>query len=276
MSPVLLASTFHGKTAMNSNQPAPMIFVATPCFGGLVTTGYMMSVLKLMQYAETHGFSLSLNVLGRDSLITRARNTLVSQFMTMTEATHLMFIDSDITFEPELVHRMLAFNEDVVGGMYPAKTLCWDSPAQLSGREPLQTATLQYVGKFCEGDELDRRGPYATGVYCGTGFILIKRRTIERLIAAHPELEYKSDHVHTHDKSKRKYYALFECQIDPETKEYLSEDFGFCRHWRALGGKIWLDVEGPLVHTGPHDFIGNPALRFGSSEPVAQRAAANM
>jgi hypothetical protein len=57
--------------------------------------------------------------------------------------------------------------------------------------------------------------------------------------------------------------------IDPETKEYLSEDFGFFRMWRALGGKIWFDVEGALVHTGPHDFFGNPALRFGSSKPAA-------
>lgn len=62
--------------------------------------------------------SVSLNLLGHDSLITRARNTLVAQFITVPQATHLMFIDADIGFEPELVHRMLTFDEDVVGGMY--------------------------------------------------------------------------------------------------------------------------------------------------------------
>lgn len=234
-----------------------------------------MSVLKLMQHTDTHGFSISLNLLGKDSLITRARNTLVSQFMEMSEATHLMFIDSDITFEPELVHRMLVFDQDVVGGMYPAKALCWNPPPQIDKREPPQTATLQYVGKFCEGGELERRGPFATGVYCGTGFVMIKRRVIQRLIAAHPECLYTSDHVYTPTRSERKYYALFECMIDPETREYLSEDFGFCRLWRALGGQIWLDVEASLVHTGSHDFIGNPALRFGTSEPITQKAAVN-
>jgi len=60
---------------MIENRPAPMLFVATPCFGGLVTTGYMMSIVKLIQYADQHGYSISLNVLGRESLITRARNT---------------------------------------------------------------------------------------------------------------------------------------------------------------------------------------------------------
>ena len=252
-----------------------MIFIATPCLGGVVTTGYMMSVLNLMQAAETLGFSISLNVLGRDSLVTRARNSLVAQFMTTPDATHLMFIDADIAFEPALVHRMLAFDQDVVAGMYPAKALCWEPPARIVGTEPPQTATLQYVGKFCEGAELERRGRFATGVYCGTGFMMIKRRVIERLIEAHPECAYGSDHVHVPGKTERAHYALFECTIDPQTREYLSEDFGFCRRWRALGGRIWLDVEGALIHTGTHDFAGQPALRYGSSEVPPLRAVAN-
>ena len=252
-----------------------MIFVATPCFGGLVTTGYMMSVVKLMQYADQHNFSISLNVLAGDSLITRARNTLVAQFMTMPAATHLMFIDSDIGFEPDLVHRMLEFDADVVGGMYPAKALCWDPPDKISQREPPQMATLNYVGQFCKGDELERRGPFATGVYAATGFMMIKRQAIERLIAAHPEYAYTSDHVYTPSKTERKYYALFECRIDAETGEYLSEDFGFCRLWRALGGKIWLDIEGQLVHTGAHDFAGNPALRYAAGEATPLKMVVN-
>jgi hypothetical protein len=251
--------------AMTDRQP-PFLFVATPCFGGLVTTNYMMSIVKLMQYADQHSFSISLNLLARDSLITRARNTLVAHFMSMPQATHLMFIDSDIGFEPELVHRMLQFDEDVVGGMYPAKALCWAPEDKIVQREPPQTATLNYVGQFCRGEELERRGPFATGVYAATGFMMIKRRVFERLIEAHPELAYSSDHVYTPVKTERQYHALFECRIDPETREYLSEDFGFCRLWRALGGKIWLDVEGELVHTGAHDFAGNPALRYGASE----------
>jgi hypothetical protein len=259
---------------MPAGSPAPSIFVATPCFGGLVTTGYMMSVIKLMQLGERCGFSISLNLLGRDSLVTRSRNTLVSQFLLTQDATHLMFIDSDLAFEPELVHRMLAFDEDVVGGMYPAKALTWDPPAKIKEREPPQMAALQYVGKFCQGAELERRGPFATGIYCATGFMLIKRGALERLIAAHPERAYTSDHVYAPKKSQQTFYALFECAIDPETKEYLSEDFGFCRLWRALGGKIWLDVEGALTHTGPYDFVGNPALRFGTSAPQPLAATA--
>jgi len=250
---------------MSDTPQPPNIYVGTPCFGGMVTTGYMMSMLGLMQYAEKAGFSVSINLLGRDSLVTRARNTIVAEFLE-SNATHLMFIDADLTFEPQLVHRMLAFDEDVVAGMYPAKAYLWDPPARLREKEPLQTAMLQYVGKFCQPPELERRGPFATGVYCATGFMLMKRNVIERLIEANPDRAYSSDHVYVAGKAKRQYHALFECMIDPDTKEYLSEDFGFCRLWRALGGKIWLDVEGALTHTGPYDFAGDPALRFGKSE----------
>jgi hypothetical protein len=259
---------------MTTNPTVPLIYVGTPCFGGVVTSGYMMSILKLMQDTDRFGFSVSVNVLGRDSLITRSRNTLVAQFMKMKEATYLMFIDADIAFEPEQVHRMLAFDQHVVAGMYPAKALRWEVPQAIIDREPAYTATLQYVGRFCEGAELQRRGPFVTGVYAATGFMLILRNVIERLIAAHPELAYTTDHVYVPSKSEQTYYALFECGIDPQTREYFSEDFGFCRLWRALGGTIWLDVEGALVHTGPHDFVGNPALRFGSSEIVPMRRAA--
>ena len=106
--------------------------------GGSVTTGYMTSVINLMQSAETHGVSVSLNLLGRDSLISRARNTLTAQFMMMKEATHLMFIDADISFDPESVYRMMAFDGDVVGGMYPAKALCWTPPDKIAMQEPPQ------------------------------------------------------------------------------------------------------------------------------------------
>jgi hypothetical protein len=251
---------------MTAEPAPPIVYVGTPCFGGLVTTGYMTSIIKLMQYLEGHGAGMSLNLLGRDSLITRSRNTIVSQFLRTTDATHFMFIDADLAFEPELVHRMLAFDEDVVGGMYPVKALRWDQSARIQEREHPETATLQYVGQFCQGDELERRGPFATGVYCATGFMLMKRRVVERLVEAYPECAYVSDHVYVPTKTGAQHYALFECTIDPVTKEYLSEDFGFCRKWRAIGGKIWLDVEGSLTHTGPHDFVGHPALRFGASQ----------
>jgi hypothetical protein len=258
---------------MSTNMAAPKIRIGTPCYGGTVTTDYMTSIIELMQYSAENGFRVHIDLLGSDSLITRARNTLLARFLAGEDATHFMFIDADIGFKPMLVHRMLTFDEDVVAGMYPLKTLCWDASPRIREHEALETATLRYVGKLCESNEFERRGPFATGRYCGTGFMLMKRRAIERLIEAYPETRYDADHAYAPAGSKQPSYALFECMIDPASRTYLSEDFGFCQRWRQLGGKIWLDVEGSLAHTGPHHFVGRPDLRFPFEGVDLQRSA---
>ena len=122
----------------------PMVYIATPCFGGLVSQHYMQSVISLIQYAGQAGFDAMLALLGHDSLITRSRNTLVTQFLNTPAATHLLFIDADISFDPKQVHEMLAFDQDFVAGIYPLKVINWDNAAlkRLTGGETFQTAYL--------------------------------------------------------------------------------------------------------------------------------------
>ena len=133
----------------------PHIVVATPCFGGQVTSSYLMSMLRLTQWAGPEGIKLDATVLGGDSLISRARSTLVSHFLAVPEATHLLFIDADIGFEVESVRRMLAFDQDFVAGLYPLKMIDWAKvPARVLAGEPLERAGLTYVGTPCTGDDL--------------------------------------------------------------------------------------------------------------------------
>jgi hypothetical protein len=254
---------------MTQSAAKPVIFIATPCFGGLVSQHYMLSVLGLIQYGSQASFDAVVALLGHDSLITRSRNTLVTQFLNTPVATHLLFIDADISFEPQHVHRMLAFDKDFVAGIYPLKVIDWDNAAmkRATTGETLQTAPLHYVGTLCSGDELERDGSFATGVYCGGGFMLIKRQVIERMVAAYPQTRYKRVHAYGNAKGEEN-YALFDCMIDPETKTYISEDYGFCQKWRDIGGKIWLDTEGKLTHIGSHSFVGNPQPRYHPAEKV--------
>jgi hypothetical protein len=242
----------------------PMVFVATPCFGGLVSQHYMQSVISLIQFASHANFDAALALLGHDSLITRSRNTLVSQFLNTPEATHLLFIDADICFEAEQVYEMLRFDQEFVAGIYPLKVIDWSNPAikrAATAREPFQTAPLLYVGTLCAGNEREREGRFATAIYCGGGFMLLKRQVIERMIAAYPESRYKGVHAYSNAKTAES-YALFDCMIDKETGTYVSEDFGFCQKWRDIGGKIWLDTEGKLAHIGAYHFQGDPKSRF--------------
>jgi hypothetical protein len=241
-----------------------LIFVATPCFGGLVSQHYMQSVLSLVAFASQSGFDITLALLGHDSLITRSRNTLIGQFLNTPSATHLLFIDADISFEPDQVYQMLRFDREFVAGIYPLKVIDWSNPAiarAASAREPFQAAPLLYVGTLCTGANLEREGRFATAIYCGGGFMLLKREVIERMAAAYPETRYKSVHAYSNAKADEN-YALFHCMIDRDTGAYVSEDFAFCQRWRDIGGKIWLDTEGKLVHTGNYNFRGDPAPRY--------------
>lgn len=240
----------------------PHVFLATPCYGGVVTQGYMQSVIGLMRQASVEGYDVTLALLGQDALITRSRNTLLAHFMATDIASHVLFVDSDISFEPTLVGRLISSNKDVVAACYPLKTLYWDAQAEqrLQHGETVHTAGLRYVGELCEGALADRQGDLATATYVGTGFMLISRAVISKMITKYPETRYKTIHAYADEQSSRLVpYALFDCIIDPITEVYLSEDFTFCHRWRAIGGQIWLDTRSRLTHTGPTDFLGMPA-----------------
>ena len=143
---------------MNENR---LIFIATPCFGGLVTKDYMQSIFSLMQTGARAGIQLTLALLGNDALITRSRNTLVSSFLNDTSATHMLFVDADISFEPDQVMRLLEADKDVAAAMYPIKDYDWDTAARVNTNdgESLSAATLFALGSRHIELGLDIYGP---------------------------------------------------------------------------------------------------------------------
>jgi hypothetical protein len=246
----------------------PHVVLATPCYGGLVTQAYLHSILKLTPYAAMHRIGLSLRT-ANDSLIPRGRNAMLAEFLDTPGATHLMFVDADIGFDPETFGRLLAFDQDVVAGMYPIKTVDWSRTArscmggQVATVEQLREAGLQYVGTPMEGPEREERGGFVTARYAGTGFMLIKRSVIERMGSAHPELQYQRTHVgQALSQTSDHLVDLFSPLIEPESRTYLSEDYSFCHRWRALGGKVWLDARARLKHVGSYEYLGTPALQL--------------
>jgi hypothetical protein len=237
------------------------VMVASPCFGGMVGQGYMKSVLDLLLHGVRGGLAVSVELLGHDSLIPRARNALVARFLDHATATHLLFVDADIAFEPAQVLRMLALEEDVVAGMYPLKLLDWEAAGARPG-EPPHAAALRYLGVPCTGAERAARDGFVTAEYAGTGFMLLRRAALERMAACYPETRYSVAHTAAAPDRSVNQYALFDCMIAPDTRAYLSEDYAFCHRWRAIGGRIWLDTQGRLDHAGAFTFAGRPDLRF--------------
>jgi hypothetical protein len=209
-----------------------------------------------MLLEERIDFSLSL--LGSESLITRARNFIVSQFLGRPQFTHLLFIDADIGFDPTVVLRYLRADKDVVAGIYPIKGL---DPEALRGLPPGRSiaTTFHYAVQLHEGEVPDNDG-FSKAEYAATGFMLIRRNVLEKMAAKHPELKY--EHNFTRDKAATAtdlthLYALFDTSLDRKQGLYLPEDYTFCNRWRTMGGEIWVDVRSKFTHVGTYSFDGD-------------------
>jgi hypothetical protein len=241
----------------------PYILIATPTYAGLATTGFVTSLLTFQTTCAAQGIGLGIRFF-TDSLVTRARNELVRIFLKHEQATHLMFIDADIAFSPDQVLRLLQFDVDVAAGAYPLKQFDWAKAERAikAGRPDVKSAALHYVLAWEDPHSIQSKQGFARVKRAGTGFLLIKRGVIERLCEAHPELRHVAPVYADHQSDRDPRWALFECMIDPETGEYLSEDYAFCRRWRDLGGEIWLDTTSKLSHTGQVTFAGDLQAQF--------------
>ena len=213
------------------------VHFATPCYGGNIMEGCFSSYLRFSMLAMKHDIPFSIDTMVNESLVCRARNNLVAKFLANPDATHLMFIDADIAWEPESVLRLVLHDKGVVCGAYPMKT------------EP-----IRYVLNIMEGAQ--HHDPLYEVSTSGTGFMLIKREVIEGLAAAMPELKYK-DSLNLGEKFEPHMYALFDTIID-ENGHYLSEDWTFCKRVREVLKKpIWIDKGIKLDHLGTHRFRGD-------------------
>jgi hypothetical protein len=240
------------------------LVIATPCFGGQISVAYAASLFKLQQRARGYrDFNLKIIFKDSDALITRARASLIAQFLEDEDATHLLFIDADIGFEPEQVLRLIECGAQVCAGVYPVKRIDWDKIKSTieSARPNPAAAALKYVFEVDDPKAVTERGGFVKVRYAGTGFLMIRRSALERMCARYPQLQFKRDHSTDAAVASDKRFALFECMIDNDGT-YLSEDFAFCRRWTDMGGDIWADLRSKLSHVGPMTFLGDLSSQF--------------
>jgi hypothetical protein len=214
------------------------LHIGIPCYGGMVSEPTMTSFLRFVLIAQQVGLNWSLDTMVNESLIPRGRNNLMAKMMTNQSATHFMFIDADIRFQPESILQMIAYDKEVIGGLYPKKSL-----------------PINYVINL--KPQVTVQGDIYTVDTMGTGFLLFKRQVYEKLIKAHPETKYVDD-IGLGKQYEPMMYAIFDTEID-HRGHYLSEDWTFCRRWQALGGEIWAHSKTLLNHIGHYEFQGDIA-----------------
>jgi len=204
-----------------------------PCYGGQLTEQTFMSYIKWANMARQLGIDWTVETMTNESLISRARNTLTAKFLATEGSTHLMFVDADIGWEPWHLLVMLDAQKDVIGGLYPMKSMpikwCVNG---IPGQENVEGNLIE-VSKT------------------GTGFMLIKREVFEKL-NGHPATKPFANDIGL-DPSLNQYMKTY---FDTAVREgrYYSEDWTFCENWRDLGGQVWVDKRVLLRHTGTYVF----------------------
>jgi len=209
------------------------IHIAIPAYNGMMHESCFISLLQFLIEASKQGLNWTLDTMGNESLIPRARNNLAGKFLHNKNATHLMFIDSDSRFTPDDLFKLITADKDVCCGAYPVKKM----PPQL------------VINELENGE---KEGDLVEVSTAGTGFMLIKRQVFDKMIQAYPKTKYK-EHVGLGARYEPYLYALFDTDISQEGF-YLSEDWTFCLRWRAIGGKVWVHKGIDLGHVGLYEY----------------------
>lgn len=252
-----------GESKFKKANRVPHIFVATPMYGGMCTGQFTRSMLQLVIELERRSWQYSYFFRYNESLITRGRNMLASTFLD-TDATHLLFVDSDINFDAQEVLKMVDADKDVICGIYPMKQINWGSvEAAVKNGVPtdqLENHTGQWVVNFKNYEEaattrMDTPFEIFNG---GTGMMLIKRHVFEKMAEKIPHYIVNENDKFMMQKRGKKIPEFFTTSIDPDTGVLLSEDYHFCRVWREMGGTIWAAPWVGLDHVGTYVFSGRP------------------
>jgi hypothetical protein len=257
------------------------LFILTPCYDAKLFCNYVASLLKTKTLLEKVGIRVSFEFMKNESLITRGRNNMIARAMSDPTVTHIMFIDSDITWRDNDVLKLITSDKDVVGGIYPLKRYNWSQiqntetilkrhemahNKHVSETEFIQQNLLKYNYNMVESSGIHNN---LIEIYTlATGFMMIKRDVIERMFVAFPQTKYSDDCGYLSEHENKNAYALFDCGI--VNNHYFSEDWMFCHRWKQIGGKIHADITIDLVHTGTEDFKGRFLSSLDIIRPVAK------
>ena len=240
------------------------IFYPAIGYTGMVHSDYMMSTIDLVSVCRQKGIKIGLRSIWFESLISRARNASVA-FMLNKDYTHLLFIDTDTQFSAFDVMKLIEADKEVVVGVYPKKYFNGQKIELMASTGKMPQHWRHLATDFSteiKYEELSKAKEQniVKAEYAATGFMLIKRECIEKIIEARPDIKYTND-IDGYMDAGDNFYDIFRCEVNPETKKYESEDYGFCKLWKSLGGEINVVTDISLGHRGFNTYMGNLKLQ---------------
>ena len=217
----------------------PTVYVAMPCFD-VVQRDTCVSLVKLFGELRKVGISSQFNIV-KSSLVNYARNLATCGFLAST-CDHMLFIDSDVEFEPEAVLSMLVVQKDIVCTPYRIK---------------LEDMKVRYAVDFPDKHNIEMLPGGIVEVEQGpAGLMVIHRRVFDKLMKVHPEMKIKF-HLRGTGKLDEKYmYNFWDTTFNSETGLWKGEDLAFCDLARSVGFKIYANTGSNVIHHGTYGWEG--------------------
>lgn len=252
----------------------PFVYILTPTYGSMCYVNYTICLIESIKLLKQYNIEVQVEFCRNDSLIPRARNNLLAKAMSNPKMTHILYIDTDITWKPVDIIRLLLSDKRIVGGVYPLKKIEWDRLKQpnivdswtskkdrheilknTADNVLIENHMLNYnINRLTTGN-IEVKNNLIEIKHLATGFMMLQRKMVECMQKAFPSTKYTDDVNFLKPHENEQAYALFDCAVVDE--KYLSEDWLFCQRWSNMGGQIYADISIDLMHTGLHDFKGS-------------------
>jgi len=231
------------------------LVVGTPMYGGMCTSEYTQSLLSLKEACVQHGIEMTCIFLGNESLIQRGRNSIAHHFLSIPNATHLMFIDADQKFVANDIAKMIKADKGIIGGAVPMKGINWERVRKGVRDNYFDLSKLTGIFNINElpGHKMTSPEKPFQVKHVGTGFMLIRRDVFE-ILEPHTGFYTNGGQSIQPGEKVRDFF-----RVEVRDGELLSEDYFFCSEYRKHGGTVWVAPWCQLGHFGSYLFSGNYA-----------------
>jgi hypothetical protein len=235
---------------------ASNLFIFVPAFGQIISATTFLTTHALQQHLSSKGIQGGIATLSFPDIAELRAMAMTIWYDTMPQSSHMLFIDADMGFPPDMVSDMFLFNEGVVGTIYPQRKL-----------------PLSWAGSGTGSPVTERRGNFMEVEGVGFGCTMIRRDVVTLLLEKMPQIVDTRLALHPagdtiRNAGSNRIIRAFE-KLDLPERGVVSEDLSFCIRYRQCGGKIWAGIGYRISHVGPFDYQG----RYLESVEAAEKAA---
>lgn len=253
------------------------IFIGIPCYGGNLNLGFVRSFIQFKELLQECNIKSETRFMSGESLISRGRNSLFSEFIRKREYTHFLFIDVDITFSPVSIINLLLCDLELTGISYPKKSINWlkvEKHSHLIQKDinefQNKITDMNFNPKYYKNDNGYYMNCIKNLIECKnipTGMMLIQRVVADLLVFNYGNKDGFSYKNNIAGLGNHKMYDFFKTGVVDDI--YLSEDYYFCKLCEDIGIQMFIDPNSTLVHTGNYDFVG--CLKFSLQDDSLNR-----